>query len=76
MAMRTVRTDRIGYCLTVAIAVMKHHDQDQKQDGEGRVIWLILPRCSPLLKEVRKGTQGKNLEAGANVKMSRRGVAY
>ena len=42
----------------VTIAMMKHHDQNQV--GKKRVIWLMLP-----LKEVRTGTQIKNLEARA-----------
>ena len=37
------------------IPVMKHHFQ--KQVGEEKVYWLTLLYCSPLLKEVRTGTQ-------------------
>lgn len=44
--------------------LMKH--QDQKQAGEGRVIWLIFLCCRQSLKEVTIGTQtGQEPEAGA-----------
>jgi hypothetical protein len=52
--------------LKVSIAVTKYHDQKANL-GEKEFIWLTLPGCCSLLKEVGAGTlqQGENLEAGA-----------
>ena len=49
----------------VSIAVTKHHDQKSKLGRKGFIL-LTLPHWSSLLKEVRAGTQSRNLEAEAS----------
>lgn len=41
----------------VSVAAMKYHDQKASWRGKGLFIWLILPYCSSLSKEVRTRTQ-------------------
>jgi hypothetical protein len=49
----------------VSVAVVKHHDQ--KQLGEGMFPLVV---CSPASQEVRVGTPGISLEAGADAEAS------
>ena len=49
----------------VSVAVVKHHNQ--KQLGEGMFPLVV---CSPASQEVRVGTPGINLEAGADAEAS------
>lgn len=47
----------------ISVAVMKH--ADHKQLGKKRLIWFMLPGHHPTLREVRDGTQSRNLETVA-----------
>jgi hypothetical protein len=50
--------------ISTSIAPMKYHDQKATWGEEG-FFHVILPHCCSS-KEVRTGTQGRYLEAGAN----------
>jgi hypothetical protein len=54
----------LRWCLRAFISVMKHHIQS-KLERKG-FIRLILPHLISSPKEFRTGTQGRNLEAGAD----------
>ena len=56
----------LAVLVRITIVMIKLNDQKANL-GEKEFIWLTLPGCCSLLKEVGAGTlqQGENLEAGA-----------